>query len=111
MFIANNPAAEADPVTAFYCLPVDELKQRFLLLTETEMQVCVLLAETQAGDQEIAASMIISHRTVNKHLGSVKRKLDAPNRTAIAVAALRAGVAKVDGLQMDKNEGCADDQN
>jgi DNA-binding NarL/FixJ family response regulator len=60
-------------------------------LTERERQVLVLL-ERGSTDREIAAALSISVKTVEKHVGSILRKLGAHNRTQ-AVARARERLA------------------
>ena len=60
-------------------------------LTERERQVLVLL-ERGSTDREIATALSISVKTVEKHVGSILRKLGAQNRTQ-AVARARERLA------------------
>jgi signal transduction histidine kinase/DNA-binding NarL/FixJ family response regulator len=60
-------------------------------LTERERQVLVLL-ERGSTDREIAAALTITVKTVEKHVGSILRKLGAQNRTH-AVARARERLA------------------
>lgn len=60
-------------------------------LTERERQVLMLL-ERGSTDREIAAALTISVKTVEKHVGSILRKLGAQNRTH-AVARARERLA------------------
>ena len=60
-------------------------------LSDRERQVLVLL-ERGSTDREIAAALSISVKTVEKHVGSILRKLDAQNRTQ-AVARARERLA------------------
>ncbi|MGZ8630875.1 MAG: response regulator transcription factor, partial [Actinomycetota bacterium] len=62
-----------------------------LALTERERQVLVLL-ERGSTDREIGAALTISVKTVEKHVGSILRKLGAQNRTQ-AVARARERLA------------------
>jgi signal transduction histidine kinase/DNA-binding NarL/FixJ family response regulator len=55
-------------------------------LTGRERQVLALL-ERGATDREIAAELTISVKTVEKHVGSILRKLGAQNRTQAATLA------------------------
>ena len=59
--------------------------------TDRERQVLQLL-ERGSTDREIAAALTISVKTVEKHVGSILRKLGAQNRTQ-AVALARERVA------------------
>jgi non-specific serine/threonine protein kinase len=82
----DEPAAAvagAAPATAG-ALPFD--------LTPREAEVLQLLAEG-ASDAEIAERLIISVRTVNRHVANILGKTGAPNRTAAASLALRQGLS------------------
>ena len=58
-------------------------------LTEREMEVLKLLAQGKTN-KEIAATLVISERTVKFHVGSILSKLGAGNRTeAVTIAAQR----------------------
>jgi DNA-binding NarL/FixJ family response regulator len=59
--------------------------------TDREREVLHLL-ERGSTDREIAAALTISVKTVEKHVGSILRKLGAQNRTQ-AVALARERVA------------------
>jgi DNA-binding CsgD family transcriptional regulator len=58
---------------------------RLASLTRREHEVARWVGQG-ATDREIAASLGISHRTVQKHLEQVYRKLDLTNRTSLAAA-------------------------
>lgn len=59
-------------------------------LTRRECEVLGLLADGLT-DREVAARLVISHKTVEKHVGAVLRKTDTPSRTAAVVQALDRG--------------------
>lgn len=61
-------------------------------LTEREVDVLRLLA-AGLSNQEIAAELVISEKTVKKHLNAVFAKIDAANRVQAATFALRSGIA------------------
>lgn len=61
------------------------------ILSPRELDVVRLLA-TGGTDKEIAESLFVSPKTVATHLDSARRKLGAPTRTALVVAALDAGL-------------------
>ena len=42
-------------------------------------------------DREVAARLVISPKTVEKHVGAALRKTDTPSRTAAVVQALDRG--------------------
>ena len=60
-----------------------------------EREVLALVGE-QLGNAEIARRLFISVRTVESHVSSLLRKLDAPDRAALARLAA-AGAAPSDG--------------
>lgn len=59
-------------------------------LTQREEEVLRLLADG-LSDREVAARLVISHKTVQKHVGAVLRKSGTTSRTAAVVQALRRG--------------------
>lgn len=59
-------------------------------LTRRERQVLGLLADGLT-DREVAARLVISPKTVEKHVGAVLRKTDTPSRTAAVAQALERG--------------------
>jgi NarL family two-component system response regulator LiaR len=61
-------------------------------LTEREVEVLKLVAQGFAN-QEIAAKLVISERTVGNHIGNILSKLHLANRTQAALYALREGLA------------------
>jgi DNA-binding CsgD family transcriptional regulator len=60
-------------------------------LSPREREVLRLVADG-LSDKEIGAALAISAQTVAKHVGSVRRKLDVPSRTAAATLAMRRGL-------------------
>ena len=64
-------------------------------LTEREVEVVKLVAQGFTN-QEIAATLFISERTVGNHIGSMLSKLHLANRTQVALYALREGLASLD---------------
>lgn len=60
-------------------------------LTDREIEVVTLVVEG-CTNPEIASQLVISPRTVQSHVASSMRKLDARTRTQLAVAALRRDV-------------------
>ncbi|MFF4733397.1 LuxR C-terminal-related transcriptional regulator [Streptomyces mirabilis] len=60
-------------------------------LSPRELEVAGLAARGMTNRQ-IADALYISHRTVGQHLSRAMRKLDVSSRTALAVAASRAGL-------------------
>jgi predicted ATPase/DNA-binding CsgD family transcriptional regulator len=61
-------------------------------LTEREVEVARLVADGKTN-REIAAALVLSERTVAKHLDHIFAKLDVSSRTAVAAFALRHGLA------------------
>jgi two-component system, NarL family, response regulator LiaR len=70
-------------------------------LTEREAEILELLAQGLTNDQ-IAAKLILSERTVRTHVSNMLAKLHLANRTQAALYALREGLAKLD----ESNSGC-----
>ncbi|MBC8504051.1 MAG: response regulator transcription factor [Chloroflexi bacterium] len=64
-------------------------------LTERELEVLKLVA-LGSTNQEIAAALFISERTVGNHIGNILSKLHLANRTQAALYALRKGLASLD---------------
>lgn len=65
-------------------------------LTRRENEVLRLLARG-CGDKAIAAELVLSPKTVEKHVGAVLRKTGAPSRTAAVVFAINQGWITVTG--------------
>jgi NarL family two-component system response regulator LiaR len=64
-------------------------------LTEREVEVLKLVAKGLTN-QDIAARLFISPRTVGAHVGNILDKLHLANRTQAALHALREGLADLD---------------
>lgn len=64
-------------------------------LTDRETQVLSLVAQG-LSNQEIAARLVISERTVRTHVSNILGKLHLANRTQAARYALREGLARLD---------------
>jgi NarL family two-component system response regulator LiaR len=64
-------------------------------LTERELEVLDLVAQG-LSNQEIADHLIVSERTVRKHVSNILGKLHLANRTQAALYALRTGIAKLE---------------
>ncbi len=61
-------------------------------LSPREFEVLRLMVDGASND-EIAAALHVSRRTVAQHVGAILTKLDASNRTAATTIALRRGLA------------------
>ena len=61
-------------------------------LTSRELEVLRLVAEGQT-DRKVAEKLIISPRTVNRHLSNIFIKLDVPGRAAAVAYVIRQGLA------------------
>jgi NarL family two-component system response regulator LiaR len=64
-------------------------------LTEREVDILRLIAQG-LSNQEIAAKLHISERTVSKHVSNILNKLHLANRTQAVLYALRQGLARLD---------------
>ena len=64
-------------------------------ITEREADVLKLVAGG-FSNKEIAQKLIVTERTVDKHVSSILSKLDVTNRTQAALCALRTGLATLD---------------
>ncbi len=62
-----------------------------LYLTSREREVLRLVAQGQT-DRKIAESLVISPRTVNRHLSNIFVKLEVPGRAAAVACAVRQGL-------------------
>ena len=61
-------------------------------LTSRELEVLRLVAEGQT-DRKVAERLVISPRTVNRHLSNIFSKLAVPGRTAAVAYVIRQGLA------------------
>ncbi|OGO10819.1 MAG: DNA-binding response regulator [Chloroflexi bacterium RBG_13_66_10] len=64
-------------------------------LTSRELEVLTLLAKG-LSNEEIAARLVISERTVGTHVSNIFSKLHLANRTQAALYALREGLARLE---------------
>jgi DNA-binding NarL/FixJ family response regulator len=60
-------------------------------LTERELEVLRLVAEGRSNP-DIARFLVLSHKTVERHLSNIFTKLDVPSRTAAAAYAHEHGL-------------------
>jgi NarL family two-component system response regulator LiaR len=65
-------------------------------LTARELEVLTLLAKG-LSNEDIAARLVISERTVGTHVSNILSKLHLANRTQAALYALREGLARLEG--------------
>ena len=70
---------------------ISQSKYAFNFLTYREREVLRLVADGHT-DRMVAETLVISPRTVNRHLSNIFTKLDVPVRTAAVVLALRQGL-------------------
>jgi DNA-binding NarL/FixJ family response regulator len=63
----------------------------FTFLTYREREVLRLVADGHT-DRMVAETLVISPRTVNRHLSNIFNKLDVPGRAAAVALALRQGL-------------------
>lgn len=61
------------------------------ILTSRELEVLRLVAEGQT-DRKVAEKLVISHRTVNRHLSNILSKLAVPGRAAAVAYVIRQGL-------------------
>lgn len=64
---------------------------RAFSVTSRQLEIIALVVEGRTN-QEIAAQLQISSRTVQSHLASAMQRLRATSRTQLAVTALRSGI-------------------
>jgi ATP/maltotriose-dependent transcriptional regulator MalT len=64
-----------------------------LHLTRRELEVLRLVAEGRT-DREVAHTLVLSPRTVNRHLSNIFVKLNVPGRAAAVAYAIRQGLVK-----------------
>lgn len=64
-------------------------------LTEREVEILKFIAQGLTN-QEIAAHLVVSERTIGNHVGHILAKLHLANRTQAALYALKKGLASLD---------------
>jgi NarL family two-component system response regulator LiaR len=62
-------------------------------LTAREVEVARLVAEGRSN-QQIAAALVISEKTVKTHVSNILGKLHLQDRTQLAIHALRSGLGQ-----------------
>ncbi len=60
-------------------------------LTKRELEVLHLVAKGHT-DRQVAGTLVISPRTVNRHLSNIFIKLDVPGRAAAVAYVIRQGL-------------------
>lgn len=80
--------------------PTDPAGSATSPLTPRETEVLALLADG-LSDREVASRLVISHKTVEKHVGAVLRKTGRTSRTAAVMHALDRGWLASDGTDGD----------
>jgi DNA-binding CsgD family transcriptional regulator len=76
--------------------PIQERRaaaERFGGLTEREREVAVLISQGKTN-REIADILVVSHRTIETHVGTILSKLGVPTRSRIAVWTVEVGLVK-----------------
>jgi NarL family two-component system response regulator LiaR len=68
-------------------------------LTEREVEILKLIAQG-LSNQEIAARLVVSERTIGNHVGNILNTLHLANRTQAALYALKKGLASLDDAAM-----------
>jgi DNA-binding CsgD family transcriptional regulator/tetratricopeptide (TPR) repeat protein len=88
----RTPAREAVPIAIAPHLAHADY-QLDLRLTRRELEVLRLVAEGRT-DREVADILVLSPRTVNRHLSNIFVKLDVPGRAAAVAYAIRQGLVE-----------------
>lgn len=70
---------------------IPRARHSFNFLTSREREVLSLVADGQT-DRMVAETLVISPRTVNRHLSNIFNKLSVPGRAAAVALALRQGL-------------------
>jgi two-component system response regulator DegU len=65
------------------------------ILTARELEVLRLVAQGLTNAQ-VGDTLVISPRTVEKHLASIYQKLDSRDRTQAVLRAVRMGIIRLD---------------
>ncbi len=66
-------------------------RHSFYFLTSCEREVLLLVADGHT-DRMVAETLVISPRTVNRHLSNIFTKLSVPGRAAAVALAIRHGL-------------------
>ena len=70
---------------------ISHSRHSFNFLTSREREVLRLVAEGHT-DRMVAETLVISPRTVNRHLSNIFTKLSVPGRAAAVALAIRQGL-------------------
>ena len=89
--IARNSFAALDVAPGVQGIDKLEGRVRPAGLTERELEVLRLVAEGRSNP-DIARVLVLSHKTVERHLSNIFTKLDVPSRTAAAAYAHEHGL-------------------
>jgi len=85
LFLSTQMQAIQEQTLSLLAIPENDIER---LLTPTELQIFRALMDNQTS-QNIAASMFISYRTVQKHRANIARKLRLTGSNALLAFALR----------------------
>ena len=80
-------------------LPCSSLTHPAAILTPSIGVLRWIRVKLVAGgfsNKEIALKLVVTERTVDKHVSSILSKLDVTNRTQATLCALRTGLATLD---------------
>jgi DNA-binding NarL/FixJ family response regulator len=77
-------------------LSPQEMKQRFGGLTAREREVATLIAQGQSN-RTIAAALVITERTAERHVANILTKLGFTSRVQIAAWAVQKGLSQPTG--------------
>ena len=90
--VLAEATALATALATLPLVPEPPLSDPTHCLTPRELDVLRLIADGRS-DQEIAAALALSRRTVTSHVTSILTKLGLPSRAAAAAHAVRHGLA------------------
>ena len=89
--LAFNPGSDKKMTHDSWRVGTGAVQTLALYLTGREREVLRLVAQGQT-DRKIAESLVISPRTVNRHLSNIFVKLEVPGRAAAVACAVRQGL-------------------
>ena len=73
---------------------VQQTHQQLHHLTPREREVAILIAQAKSNDQ-IADVLVVSKRTVEKHIANIRSKLDFTERAQIVRWVIENGLVKI----------------